>query len=540
MNKKPIGIALALAASFAIALASTPVFALYPTTDPWPMYRHDLTRTGTTTSAAPNTNNTLWIFDAGNTYISPPLIVDGKVIFNRNTQVLALDETTGVKLWETAGFPARLEAQPAFSNGKIYTGSDGGYLYCVDAENGAKLWEYQASVSGDIRTSPLVVNGKVFFGTTDNYLYALNATNGLYLWRYTAAKPIYSSPVIDGDLLYFGCDNGYLYALDVSGSLPALKWFFATPALQQIRCTPTVAGSKVYFGSYTTDHSVFAIDKTAGTLVWKYTFASSWAAENPLVVADNVVYCMLSSGNKLYALYANAPAGNYAETDRAIRKWSVSVGSAGYGTEPVVAGGKVFFGKYDAGYKLTALDISDGSKVWEAGDTNAFEWPVVADGRLFFVRNRYVCCLGSPYPPLTNHYSVSAGGQDFVVKLVINATARAFNTSALVTLKKISYALEGITGTIGMSNITIPNAMLGGTYTVTVDGGLPQYSAPPVTNGTHTSLYFTCLHSAHTVEIIGTAAIPEFQPLLILLPLFAILTLLAVKVSRKSRSVQRS
>jgi len=517
-----------------IAFTSTSVFALYPTTDPWPMYRYDPARTGTTPSAAPNTNNTLWIHDAGTSYLLLPIIVEGKVIFNRNTQVYALDETTGVKIWETEAFTGRLNAELAFDDGKIYTGSDGGYLYCIDADNGAKLWEYQATASGYIRTSPVVDDGKVYFGTTDNYLYALNAMNGLYLWRYTAGGPIYSSPVIDGDLLYFGCDNGYLYALNVSGSLPALKWFFPTPGQQRVRCTPTVAGDKVFFGSYSTDHSIFAIDKTAGSLVWKYTFSNNWyTAEHSLAVADGIVYCIPNNGDKIYALYANAPPGDYIETDPAIRKWSVSIGSAGYNEEPVVADGKVFFSNYDAGYKVTALDVSDGSTIWEATAAYAFGRPVVADGRLFVVMNKYVYCFGSPYPPLTYHYPVSAGGEDFVVKLVINATPGDLDTSTLITLKKISYTLEGIDGTTGMSNITIPNEMLGGPYIVTVDGGLPLYSAPPVDNGTHTSLYFTYFQSVHTVEITGTTVIPEFPSAIAPLLLVTIALVMAALAKKR-------
>jgi hypothetical protein len=200
--------------------------------------------------------------------------------------------------------------------------------------------------------------------------------------------------------------------------------------------------------------------------------------------------------------------------------------------DPVVADGKVFFRKYDAGHKLTALDVSDGSTVWEYKAPNAFGRPVVADGRLFVVRSRYIHCFGSPYPPVTYHYPVSAGGQDFVVTLAINATPGQLDTSTLITLKTMSYTLEGIDGTIGSSNITIPNEMLGGPYTVTVDGGLPMYRASDVDNGTHTSLYFTYFQSVHTVVITGTTVIPEF-PSAIVLPLLIAISLIAVAIAKK-------
>jgi hypothetical protein len=265
--------------------------------------------------------------------------------------------------------------------------------------------------------------------------------------------------------------------------------------------------------------------------------SNNWSIENSLAVADGVVYVfpsISSANNKIAALYADAPAGTYDETDPAIRKWSKTVGYGTSGGEPVVADRKVFFAHYqDGAYRVSALNLADSTTVW------SYEFPggnpgnpVIADGRLFMVRNKYVYCFGSPYPPVTYHYPVSAGGEDFVVTLVINATPGMLDTSTLITLKKISYVLEGIDGTTGMSNITIPNLMLGGPYTVTVDGGLPQFSAPPVDNGTHTSLYFTYLQSSHTIEITGTTAIPEF-PSVIILPLIVLIFLIVITAGKK-------
>lgn len=535
-------ILLSLTLLIALSFTSSAVLGLYETQYPWPMHRHDPARTGTIISTAPNTNNTLWTYEATYTYpnLHSPTIVDGKVILVDYRTIKALDETTGVELWASITFPNFLASELAYADDKIYVGSNGGYLYCVNAKTGSKLWEY-SHLTGNIESGPAVVAGKVYFGTTDNFLYALNASNGLYLWRYTAGGPIYSSPAIDGDLLYFGCDNGYVYALNISGSLPALKWFFPTPSQQRVRCTPAVAGDKVFFGSYTADHSVFAVDKTTGSLIWTYTLASSWSIENSVAVADGIVYVIpsvSSTANKIAALYANAPAGSYTETDPAIRKWSTTIGYGTYGAEPVVADGKVFFSHYqNAMYRTSALDADDGTTIWSYEFPGASPGrPVIADGRLFTIRNKYVYCFGSTYPPVTYHYPVSAGGQDFDVKLVLNATPGELDTATLITLKKISYTLEGIPGTTGMSNVTIPNEMLGGPYVVTVDGGLPMYSAPPVDNGTHTSLYFTYFQSVHTVEIEGTTVIPEF-PSFFILPLFAIATLLAAILYRRKHSM---
>jgi len=496
------------------------------------MYRYDLARTGTTTSTAPNNNQTLWSHTSTST-VGTPIIVEGEVVFIAGNKVYAVDETTGVKLWESIAFPSSLRGVPAFAYGRIYVGSYGGYMYCLNATTGGKLWEYDAS-TGHVETSPAVSDGRVFFGTTDNYLYAINATNGLALspvWRYTAGGSIYSAPTIDGDFIYFGCDDGKLYALNKSGTLPSLKWVYNTG--YRVRCTPTVYNGMVLFGTYSNRHMLIALNKTTGTWMWAYELANSWNIENPVAVDNDMIYFAPSSGNKAYALYADVtPGSNYTETDATIRKWSVTLDNWNP-IEPVVVDGKVFLSAY---YTLYALDVSDGHRLWTYTFTSSYGGnPIVADGHLFISSSTKLWCFGETYPPITYYYTVTpVPGHTYTVKLVINATPSSeLDTSGLTDLHTISYTLQGIPETTGMSNITIPNEMLGGPYTITVDGGLPQYEATPDDNGTHTTLYFTYLHTGtHTVEIIGTTSIPEF-PTAIILPLLMTFSIIAIALKRK-------
>jgi hypothetical protein len=139
---------------------------------------------------------------------------------------------------------------------------------------------------------------------------------------------------------------------------------------------------------------------------------------------------------------------------------------------------------------------------------------------------------------VTYNYLVSVLGHNFTVTLVTNATAGPLNTTNLLSDMKISYNITGLLSTTGMSNITIPNFMLGGPYTVTVDG-LPPLSGPieiPV-NSTHTMLSFTYSHSAHTIEITGSSVVPEFSGATLLAVLSAITAALVVYThySRRSR-----
>ena len=517
-----------------LASLSQLVYARYASTEPWPMFRHDLSRTGTVTSAAPENNQTL-LWSHGRSTTEPHIVVDGVVIIVSSTSLYALDETTGVEVWHSISYPAALTTSPAYYDGRIYVGSSTGYLYCLNATTGAEIWGYQTEGSSQIESSPAVYNGKVYFGTNAGYLYSLNATSGLYSARYTAPDDIRTAPTISGDMLYFGCEDGKLYALNISQTLFSLKWTYTTG--NPIRCTPTVDDEKIYFGSQSNEHSVLALDKTTGALVWKFTFTYMYTnIDNPLVISNGVVYVAPSSGTtKVYALYANATPGTYGEADPAIQIWSYSLTS--YATPPVVADNKIYFG---ASYKLYALDTANGQTIWTYDFSPYYPIdPIVADGRLFVHTSSTTFCFGSPFPPVTYYYTVTpVPGYTYTIELTLNATpSNQLDIAGLVTLKKISYNVTGIEGTTGMSNITIPNEMLGGPYTVTVDDGLPM-DPPGVIisfNATHTSLCFAYMHSTHVIEIEGTTAIPEYPTTNLLIMLLAT-SLIAIALARRKSS----
>lgn len=77
-------------------------------------------------------------------------------------------------------------------------------------------------------------------------------------------------------------------------------------------------------------------------------------------------------------------------------------------------------------------------------------------------------------------------------------------------LKQLSYRVEGLEGTRGFSNITIPKELMAGPFTVLIDEASIAFNESA--NQTHTSLHFTYPHSdsARTVKIVATYVIPEF------------------------------
>jgi parallel beta-helix repeat protein len=138
------------------------------------------------------------------------------------------------------------------------------------------------------------------------------------------------------------------------------------------------------------------------------------------------------------------------------------------------------------------------------------------------------------YPLMAPFNTFDAGtwnGVNYNVDVVSNSTISAFGFNA--AQKTITFNVTGLSGTMGFSRVTIPNALLSGPYTVLVNG-LPPLTLNEVSNGTHTFLYFTYKHSTQQVNIIGTTAVPEF-PFSTILPILMAISALALIFTKRKK-----
>ncbi|MBX5321403.1 MAG: S8 family serine peptidase [Candidatus Bathyarchaeota archaeon] len=132
--------------------------------------------------------------------------------------------------------------------------------------------------------------------------------------------------------------------------------------------------------------------------------------------------------------------------------------------------------------------------------------------------------------PIKLTFSVPWEGEEYLVEITSNSTVTNFNFSQ--QQMKIGFNVTGDEGTVGFCNVTIPNILLGGPYTVLVND-------VPITsewtwNNTHSFIYFTYTHSEHHIDIVGSSAIPEF-PLETFLLLLAMLSSVAAVMVKKRR-----
>ena len=186
----------------------------------WPMYRSDPARSGMISETVGPELFLQWKY----TPTHPPkpawpmpseelprmhndnayhvVVADGHAYFGSSTtdKVHSIDVGSGRIRWEffTEG-PVRFA--PAILNGKVYVGSDDGYMYCIDGEEGSLLWKYRAGPSDEkvigngrmislwpVRTGVLVDEGVVYFAAgifpyEGLYICAVRADDGSVVWK---------------------------------------------------------------------------------------------------------------------------------------------------------------------------------------------------------------------------------------------------------------------------------------------------------------------------------------------------------------------
>jgi len=132
---------LLLLTSVALSLTGTsPILA-----DDWPMFGHDLQHTRYSPSPAPSEVDLLW------SYLTVFIVL----------------------------------SSPALAGGRVFVGSQDGWVYCLDADDGDLIWSYPTG--GWVFSSPAVAGERVFVGSDDHKVYCFARPTGSILINNGAA-----------------------------------------------------------------------------------------------------------------------------------------------------------------------------------------------------------------------------------------------------------------------------------------------------------------------------------------------------------------
>ena len=235
------------------------------------------------------------------------------------------EQVARLKLKWAFGYPNGLSAfgQPSVVSGRVFVGTDIGYIYSLDAKSGCVYWSYQTK--GSVRNALSVgsVKGRgatkyaVYFGDAHANVYGLDAQDGHVLWttkvddhfvaRITAAPTVYngrvyvpvsSSEEFTAATLDYPCctSRGSVVALDANTGERVWKTYVMDepkptrknskgvqlygPAGGSVWNSPTIDVKKnaIYFGTgdaetepapKTTD-AIMALDLNTGKMLWVY------------------------------------------------------------------------------------------------------------------------------------------------------------------------------------------------------------------------------------------------------------------------------
>ncbi len=266
---------------------------------------------------------------------------------------IAAGDVPHLRLKWAFGYPSGVSsnAQPTIVSGRVFVGSDNGFLYSLDARSGCLYWSFEAgsiiraaAVVGRIRGAHGHARYAVYFGDGHANVFALDAQSGNLLWkrrvddhfvaRITAAPRLYRNKLLvpvsssegygAGTPDYPCCTSrGSVVALDAASGRQLWKaWVIAEepksylqqpngvwlyrPAGGPVWNTPTIDPQRhaAYFGTGDasagpappTIDSVMAVDIDSGRSLWSYQATAGDVRVGGCARADPSAACPAVNG----------------------------------------------------------------------------------------------------------------------------------------------------------------------------------------------------------------------------------------------------
>jgi polyvinyl alcohol dehydrogenase (cytochrome) len=244
---------------------------------------------------------------------------------------LTADQVPQLKLKWAFGYPTGLSAygQPAIVSGRVFVGTDIGYVYSLDAATGCVYWSYQAK--GAVRSAVSVARVKghdktkyaAYFGDAHANVYAVDAQTGQELW----------TTRVDGHFV---------------ARITAAPKVFEGRVYVPVSSSEEFSSSNLDYSCCTGRGSIVALDGDTGAQVWK-----TYVVPTPVPVRKN------SKGVQQYA-----PSGGSIWNSPTIdaKRGAIYAGTGDGQTEPAP----------DTTDSIIALDLKTGKMLWhyqaQAGD----------------------------------------------------------------------------------------------------------------------------------------------------------------------------
>jgi outer membrane protein assembly factor BamB/orotate phosphoribosyltransferase len=273
------------------------------------------------------------------------------------------------------------KSAPVLDEGRVYFGSDNGFFWALNQEDGSIAWKYRVGFHPKrkaIFSTPAIHDGCVYFGSYDGNVYALDANTGKRKWIFMEADWVGSSPAlaIKEELLFIGLEFGLW---GKRGGIAALslrtgekKWEYRMPGLTHGSPAYSAAHNLVAIGS--NDKTAYVFEARTGKLRWKYSTEGEIKGA-PAFDDKRGLVLFASFDGGLYIF--DAPTGNLLHRFGA---------EYGFYSNPLLHGDHVYIASFDK--KLYAINLDTFQKSWEFTTRGRiFATPVMVDGHIFIGSN---------------------------------------------------------------------------------------------------------------------------------------------------------
>jgi outer membrane protein assembly factor BamB len=312
------------------------------------------------------------------------VIADKRLYYGSSSsdKIVCRDVESGAVLWKfITGGPIRFT--PTVYQGRVYVGSDDGYVYCLDGSKGKSIWTFRPDYASakmmihmrlcsvcPVRTSVLVDKGVAYWGAgmfsgeqtgLQRYVVACQADTGQVLWQHSPPKPLQGHPLASEQHLFmpagkstpvfFNRTDGHLQGdFNTSNTRHGGSYVILSP------------DNKLFFGPHYSESGSYVGQYNAQTRAEETV---AWGPGNRLVVTSSASF---------YA--SDAALSKYSRANKK-RLWTVA---SDYPYALILAGDLLFAGGTDS---VAAFRASDGKRVWQAPVSGRVFDLAVAAQRLF-------------------------------------------------------------------------------------------------------------------------------------------------------------
>ncbi len=334
--------------------------------------------------------------------LTPAVYNDIVFVANREGEVEALSLENGDTLWQTdvrenpAFWPwessesAKLSGGILQAYGKIFVGSEHGYLTALDRESGEIVW--RKTMPGELLSKPAAGDGLIFVNLGSGKLLAVHPDTGEERWRFEQEVPALtlrgqSSPTVANGGVLLGLETGRLSVLISENGYSAWSTEIASPKgaseferLVDVDTQALISGPYAYAIAY--NGNLAAIDIRSGNIVWKREYSSY----RDLSMDSQFIYVVDSDG-VIYGL----------DKVSGIERWSQPALRGWYLTGPTVAGNHLALGDQEGNLHWLNKETGELVSREEFDSSGFFIEPVVAGDKLIlYTRDGEVSAVKIP------------------------------------------------------------------------------------------------------------------------------------------------